>query len=156
MPTTSGAKGQRPRKYGGRAAVGAHAGYVSFVAGSEQRRVEKPWGHEIWWATTDSYAGKLLVVNAGHRLSLQLHREKDESSYLLSGRLRLTLGEREAELHEREIEPGESWRVEPGVVHSIEALEDSVVLEVSTPHLDDVVRLDDRYGRQTESRPEGG
>jgi mannose-6-phosphate isomerase len=75
--------------------------------------VEKPWGHELWWADTDAYAGKLLHVEAGHRLSLQLHREKDE----------------------------------PGTVHSIEAIEDSVVLEVSTPHLDDVVPLADRYGR---------
>jgi mannose-6-phosphate isomerase len=117
------------------------------MQGSEQRRVEKPWGHEVWWAQSDGYAGKLLVVNAGHRLSLQVHRQKDESSYLLSGRLRLIYGLSEDELTEREIGPGESWRIEPGVVHSIEALEDSVVLEVSTPHLDDVVRLEDRYGR---------
>lgn len=119
---------------------------------SEHRRVEKPWGHEVWWAHTSDYAGKLLVVNSGHRLSLQMHRQKDESSYLLSGRLRLTEGRSATDLEEREIEPGESWRVEPGVVHSIEALEDSVVLEVSTPHLDDVVRLDDRYGRGTDTR----
>lgn len=121
------------------------------VIGSEQRRVEKPWGHEIWWATTSRYAGKILVVNAGHRLSLQLHREKDESSYLLSGRVRVAFGKDAAALEERVIEPGESWRVEPEVIHSMEALEDSVVLEVSTPELDDVVRLDDRYGRDTES-----
>lgn len=113
----------------------------------EPRRVEKPWGHEIWWADTDVYAGKLLHVDAGHRLSLQLHREKDESSYLLSGRLRLTRGSGSDDLEEQVIEPGFAWRVEPGTVHSIEALEDSVVLEVSTPHLDDVVRLQDRYGR---------
>lgn len=119
------------------------------MKGSEQRRVEKPWGHEVWWAQSSDYAGKLLVINAGHRLSLQLHREKDESSYLLSGRLRLTSGPSEGELAEREIEPGESWRIEPGIIHSVEALEDSVVLEVSTPHLDDVVRLEDRYGRGT-------
>jgi quercetin dioxygenase-like cupin family protein len=109
--------------------------------------VDKPWGHEVWWALTDAYAGKLLHVNAGHRLSLQLHREKDESSYLLSGRLRLISGPSAEELSEREINPGFAWRVEPGEIHSIEAVEDSVVLEVSTPHLDDVVRLDDRYGR---------
>lgn len=110
-------------------------------------RVEKPWGHEVWWAQTDSYAGKLLVVNEGHALSLQYHREKDETSYLLSGKLRLIQGASADTLSEREVEPGEAWRNEPGVVHSIEALEDSVVLEVSTPHLDDVVRLQDRYGR---------
>lgn len=109
--------------------------------------MEKPWGEEIWWAQTDAYAGKLLHVQAGHRLSLQLHREKDESSYVLSGRLRLTRGASAEDLREEEIGPGFTWRVEPGTVHSIEAIEDSVVLEVSTPHLDDVVRLEDRYGR---------
>jgi mannose-6-phosphate isomerase-like protein (cupin superfamily) len=113
----------------------------------EPRRVEKPWGHEVWWAATDAYAGKLLHVGGGHELSLQMHREKDESSYVLSGRLRLTRGADADHLTEEEIGPGFSWRVEPGTVHSIAALEDSVVLEVSTPHLDDVVRLSDPYGR---------
>jgi mannose-6-phosphate isomerase-like protein (cupin superfamily) len=117
------------------------------VSDKEPQRVEKPWGHELWWAETEHYAGKLLYVNAGHQLSLQLHREKDESSYLLSGRLRLTRGPSEEELHEEEVGPGYAWRVEPMTVHSIEALEDSVVLEVSTPHLSDVVRLRDRYSR---------
>jgi mannose-6-phosphate isomerase len=117
------------------------------VSDLEPRRVEKPWGHELWWADTDAYAGKLLHVEAGHRLSLQLHRRKDESSYLLSGRLRLIRGTREDDLQEQEISPGHAWRVEPGTIHTVEALEDSVVLEVSTPHLDDVVRLHDRYGR---------
>jgi quercetin dioxygenase-like cupin family protein len=112
-----------------------------------QERVDKPWGHEIWWANTDHYAGKLLVVDAGHRLSVQLHREKDETSYLLSGKLLVLQGPSADELTERVIEPGGSWRNEPGVVHTLEALEDSTVLEVSTPHLDDVVRLSDRYGR---------
>ena len=110
-------------------------------------RVAKPWGHEIWWAETPEYAGKVLVVDAGHALSLQLHREKDESSYLFSGRLKLTSGATESQLKERILEPGQSWRMEPGNIHSIEALEDSVVFEVSTPHLADVVRLSDRYGR---------
>lgn len=117
------------------------------MSDGEPRRVEKPWGHELWWAQTDAYAGKLLYVSEGHKLSLQLHREKDESSYLLSGRLRLTRGPSTEELGEIEIGPGFSWRVEPGIVHTIEAIEDAVVLEVSTPHLDDVVRLEDRYGR---------
>lgn len=117
------------------------------VQDQEPSRVEKPWGHEVWWADTDAYAGKILHVEAGHRLSLQLHREKDETSYLLSGKLRLTRGPSTEDLHELEIGPGHAWRVEPGMVHSIEAIEDSVVLEVSTPHLDDVVRLQDRYGR---------
>ncbi len=109
--------------------------------------MEKPWGYELWWADTDAYAGKLLHVEAGHRLSLQLHREKDETSYVLSGRLRLTWGPSAEDLEEQEIGPGHAWRVTPGTVHSIEAIEDSVVLEVSTPHLDDVVRLQDSYGR---------
>lgn len=101
--------------------------------------MEKPWGHELWWAQTDVYAGKLLHVQAGHRLSLQFHQEKDESSYVLSGRLRLTRGPNAESLREEEIGPGFAWRVEPGVVHTIEAIEDSVVVEVSTPQLDDVV-----------------
>lgn len=112
-----------------------------------QSRVDKPWGHEIWWAQTDKYAGKLLIVDAGQRLSVQMHREKDETSYLLSGRLLLVQGPSEHQLTEREIGPGTSWRNEPGLVHTIEALEDATVLEVSTPQLDDVVRLSDRYGR---------
>jgi mannose-6-phosphate isomerase len=117
-------------------------------AGSDpQKRVDKPWGHEVWWADTDHYAGKLLVVKAGHRLSVQLHREKDETSYLLSGKLLVLQGPDADQLTERVLEPGSSWRNEPGVVHTLEALEDSTVLEVSTPHLDDVVRLSDRYGR---------
>jgi mannose-6-phosphate isomerase len=117
-------------------------------AGSDpQERVEKPWGHEVWWANTDHYAGKLLVVDAGQKLSVQMHREKDETSYLLSGRMRLWQGPSAEELEERIVEPGASWRNEPGVVHTIEAIEDSTVLEVSTPQLDDVVRLSDRYGR---------
>lgn len=118
-------------------------------AGSDrQHRVDKPWGHEVWWAQTEHYAGKLLVVEAGHRLSVQYHREKDETSYLLSGRLLVAQGESADALEERVLLPGCSWRNRPGVVHTIEALEDSTVLEVSTPHLDDVVRLEDRYGRE--------
>jgi mannose-6-phosphate isomerase len=117
------------------------------VTAGSVKRVEKPWGHEEWWAETDVYAGKLLHVKAGHRLSLQLHREKDESSYVLSGRLLLIRGTGPDDLLEEEIGPGFAWRVEPGSVHTIEAVEDAVVIEVSTPHLDDVVRLEDRYGR---------
>jgi len=117
------------------------------MPGAEIKRVDKPWGHEEWWADTDAYAGKFLHVKAGHRLSLQLHRKKDESSYVLTGRLVLVRGSGADELTEEEIGAGFAWRVEPGTVHTIEALEDAVVVEVSTPHLDDVVRLEDRYGR---------
>jgi mannose-6-phosphate isomerase len=112
------------------------------------RRVEKPWGHELWFAHTERYAGKLLHVDAGHRLSVQYHERKDETSYLLSGRLLLSQGEDAGRLEEVEIGTGAVWHNEPGVVHTIEALEDSVVLEVSTPELEDVVRLADRYGRE--------
>jgi mannose-6-phosphate isomerase len=111
------------------------------------RHVPKPWGHELWFAHTDRYAGKFLHVTAGHKLSLQYHERKDETSYLLSGRLILTQGETAETVTEREIGPGEAWRNETGVVHTIEAIEDAVVVEVSTPELDDVVRLSDLYGR---------
>jgi len=112
------------------------------------RRVEKPWGHEIWWAVTDQYVGKVLHVDKGHRLSLQYHEQKDESSYLLSGRLLLVQGESIDSLTEREVGPGQAWHNRSGMIHTIEALEDSDVLEASTPFLDDVVRLEDDYGRE--------
>jgi quercetin dioxygenase-like cupin family protein len=114
--------------------------------------VDKPWGEEVWFARTDRYAGKLLRISAGQRLSIQVHEEKDETSYLLSGRIVVAQGPSAAELASRELSPGGTWRNEPGVVHSIEALEDSVVVEVSTPELDDVVRLADRYGRAAGDR----
>jgi mannose-6-phosphate isomerase len=112
------------------------------------RRVEKPWGHEIWWAATDQYVGKILHINKGHRLSLQYHEKKDESSYVLAGRLILVQGESEDALIERTVSVGDVWRNHPGTIHTIEALEDSDVLEASTPHLDDVVRIRDDYGRE--------
>jgi mannose-6-phosphate isomerase-like protein (cupin superfamily) len=112
------------------------------------RHVDKPWGHELWYALTDRYAGKILHVEAGHRLSLQYHDNKDESSYLLSGRLKLIKGTSEGDLTEIEIGPGHTWRNRPGEIHTIEALEDADVLEVSTPEVDDVVRLSDSYGRE--------
>ena len=119
------------------------------------KRVEKPWGHEIWFAHTDRYAGKLLYVSAGQRLSVQYHEAKDESSYLLSGRLLLSTGDDPDRLDVAEIDSGTAWRNEPGALHTIEAIEDSIVVEVSTPELDDVVRLSDRYGRVA-SDPGGG
>jgi mannose-6-phosphate isomerase len=117
------------------------------------RKVEKPWGYELWWALTDRYAGKLLHVEQGQRLSLQFHEQKDESSYVLRGRLLLTKGPSEQELTTSELTEGDAWRNEPGEVHTIEALEDCDVLEVSTPELDDVVRISDRYGREGTSSP---
>jgi mannose-6-phosphate isomerase len=116
-------------------------------------KVDKPWGYEVWWALTDAYAGKILRIRQGHRLSLQFHEAKDESAYLLSGRLRLIKGPSEDELETVELGPGDTWRNLPGEVHTIEAIEDSEVLEVSTPELDDVVRLTDSYGREGTSAP---
>jgi mannose-6-phosphate isomerase len=116
--------------------------------GFEPRRVEKPWGHELIWAVTDRYVGKVLFVAAGHSLSLQFHREKDESWYVQSGRAKVELGEvGEAVLVEEVVTAGSAFRFQPGTVHRVTALEDTTILEVSTPHLDDVVRLEDSYGR---------
>lgn len=116
-------------------------------------RVEKPWGHEIWYAWTDQYVGKLLHVRRGGQLSLQYHRQKDETSYVLRGRLRLTRGPSLQALTVTEVGPGDTWRNRPGEIHTIEGLEDADVLEVSTPEVDDVVRLRDAYGRQGTSAP---
>jgi mannose-6-phosphate isomerase len=117
----------------------------------EPQRVEKPWGHELIWALSDDYAGKLLSVDAGHALSLQFHREKDESWYVLKGRAELELAAAGEKTTSREVvTPGAAFRITPGTVHRIRALEDTVILEVSTPHLEDVVRLEDAYGRAGE------
>jgi mannose-6-phosphate isomerase len=116
-------------------------------------RIDKPWGYEIWYAWTERYVGKILHVRRGHRLSLQYHREKDEASYLLCGRLLLTHGSSVDRLTVIEVGEGHAWRNRPGEIHTIEAIEDSDVLEVSTPELHDVVRLQDRYGREGTNRP---
>lgn len=110
------------------------------------RRVDKPWGHELWFALTDRYVGKLLVIEAGKRLSLQYHRHKDEAFYLQEGRLRFTR-ERDGELIVEDLEPGAARHIPPGTRHRFEALERSVIFEVSTPEVDDVVRLEDDFGR---------
>jgi mannose-6-phosphate isomerase len=115
----------------------------------EVRRVDKPWGHELIWALTDVYCGKVLHVKAGQALSLQFHREKDESWLVQSGRAKLELGAAgETMLHQEVVGPGAAFRYRPGTVHRVTALEDTTILEVSTPHLDDVVRLEDLYGRE--------
>ena len=115
--------------------------------------VPKPWGYELWWAWTEDYVGKILFVAKGHKLSVQYHEHKDETSYLQRGRLLLHKGSSLEDLTVSEMGPGASWRNRPGDVHSIQALEDSWVLEVSTPQLDDVVRLEDGYGRAGTSAP---
>jgi mannose-6-phosphate isomerase len=114
----------------------------------EPRRVDKPWGYELIWAQTDTYCGKVLFVRAGHSLSLQFHRQKDEAWYIQSGRAKVELGQvGEGVLGEEVVSAGACFHYPPGTVHRITALEDTTILEVSTPHLDDVVRLEDRYGR---------
>ena len=114
---------------------------------ADPRTVEKPWGHELIWAETDRYVGKILHVKAGHALSLQYHEVKDETMHLLRGRMRLVIGPSAGELETIELEEGQSIRIRPPTVHRVEAITDVDILEASTPHLDDVVRLEDRYGR---------
>ena len=109
-------------------------------------RVDKPWGYELIWARTDQYVGKILHVNAGHVLSCQYHNIKDETMHVLTGELILRLGHGET-LRERRFVAGESVHIPAGLIHQIEAVTDADVLEASTPHLDDLVRITDRYGR---------
>jgi mannose-6-phosphate isomerase len=120
----------------------------------EPRKVEKPWGYELIWAESDHYVGKVLFVKAGESLSLQFHRIKDESWLVQQGRAKLELGSAgDAMLKEEVIAPGATFRFRPGTVHRITAIEDTTIVEVSTAHLDDVVRLEDRYGREGTSQP---
>lgn len=116
------------------------------------RTVPKPWGHETIWAHTDRYVGKVLHIKAGHALSVQYHNLKDETVHLLGGELvyRVQTGD---ELKDMHLKAGESFRITPGTIHQMEAVTDCDVLEVSTPELDDVVRLSDRYGREGTSAP---
>jgi mannose-6-phosphate isomerase len=119
---------------------------------AEVTRVPKPWGHEIIWARTDRYVGKILHINAGHALSVQYHERKDETVYLLSGELKYWVksGETMTDMHLR---VGDAFRITPHTIHYMEAVTDCDVLEASTPELDDVVRLTDRYGREGTSAP---
>lgn len=117
------------------------------------RRVDKPWGHEEIWAWTDRYVGKLLVIETGKRLSLQHHEVKDEWVYVLDGRLLLTLESDTGEVEQRELGPGEGAHVGTRRVHRYEALETCRLIEVSTPELHDVVRLEDDFGREGTSAP---
>ena len=121
---------------------------------TEVRHVPKPWGHETIWASTDLYVGKILHINAGQKLSVQYHVQKDETVYLLAGELKYCVqmdgSDRPTDM---QLEVGEAFRITPGTVHYMEAVTDCDVLEASTPHLDDVVRLQDAYGREGTSAP---
>ncbi len=110
-------------------------------------RVDKPWGYELIWARTDRYAGKILHVKAGHVLSLQYHNMKDETMHVLSGELVLRTQIDGSPIVVRPFRAGESIHIPAKLIHQIEAVVDSDVLEASTSELDDLVRLTDRYGR---------
>lgn len=117
------------------------------------RRVDKPWGHEVIWAHTDRYVGKILVIEAGRRLSLQKHLVKDESILVREGRMRLYLEDDDGVVREQILGPGDHRRVATGRVHRYEAIERCEVIEVSTTELDDVVRLEDDFGREGTTAP---
>jgi mannose-6-phosphate isomerase len=117
------------------------------VGSADYVRVEKPWGYELHWAKTDRYVGKILHVNAGHALSLQYHNRKEETILVWAGRLLFEL-EQGGALTRIEMKPGDRVHVTPKTVHRMTAIDDCDIFEVSTPELDDVVRLEDRYGRE--------
>ncbi len=117
------------------------------------RRVPKPWGEELIWALTDRYCGKRITIETGRRLSLQYHERKDEAIFVTSGRLRLLLENDRGEDEVRELGPGDSAHVAVGRRHRYEAIERVELVEVSTPELDDVIRLEDDFGREGTSAP---
>ncbi|HEY3070352.1 MAG TPA: cupin domain-containing protein [Gaiellaceae bacterium] len=117
----------------------------------DAKRVDKPWGYELIYASTDRYCGKVIFVKAGEQLSLQFHRKKDETIYVQSGRAEFEIGDPGKPIDREVVGPGRAFHLAPGTVHRIRALEDTVMLEVSTPEIDDVVRLEDRYGRAEKS-----
>jgi mannose-6-phosphate isomerase len=116
--------------------------------------VPKPWGHETIWAQTERYVGKILHINAGHELSVQYHNRKDETVYLLWGEMVFRV-QREGDdiLDDAQLTVGESFRITPGTIHQMIAVTDCDVLEVSTPEVDDIVRLSDKYGREGTTEP---
>ena len=117
------------------------------------RIVRKPWGHELIWALTDKYVGKVLVIEAGKKLSLQRHLVKDESILVKSGRLRLHLEDDGGTVRQVELGPGDYRHVPTGRIHRFEAIDRCELIEVSTPELDDVVRIEDDFGREGTSAP---
>ncbi len=136
-----------------RGAAGPSAAGSAAAVEPAARRVDKPWGHELIWAHTDKYVGKILVIETGKRLSLQVHELKDESILVISGRLRLHHGELGGELGTTEMGPGDHRRIPVGMVHRFEAIERCELIEVSTPELDDVIRIEDDFGREGTSAP---
>jgi mannose-6-phosphate isomerase len=122
----------------------------------DARRIEKPWGFELVWAETEFYVGKLLHVRGGEALSIQYHERKDETLHLLEGEVRLRMGPDLHDMSDVEFRPGQSVRIRPGTIHQMEAVTDCRLLEASTPQLDDVVRLLDRYGRAPGASPAEG
>ena len=123
------------------------------AAASEATRVQKPWGHELIWAETDRYVGKLITIEAGRRLSLQYHEQKDESILVLSGRMRLHLEGDDGVIRTSDLGPGEHRRIPVGRRHRFEAVERTELVEVSSPETWDVVRVEDDYGREGTSAP---
>ena len=119
----------------------------------DPRRVDKPWGYELHWAITDRYLGKVLHVEKGHSLSLQYHVQKDECIYVESGLLDVQLEDENGEMHTQRLAPGTSAHIRPGRKHRFIAIEDTNVFEVSSPEIDDVVRIEDVYGRAGTSAP---
>ncbi len=142
-------KSQRSRVKTSRVARRATSGRVALT------RVAKPWGHETIWAHSERYVGKILHINAGHELSVQYHNRKDETVHLLSGEIvyRVQKDPNDDALDDVQLRVGESFRITPGTIHQMVALTDCDVLEVSTPEVDDIVRLSDKYGREGTTAP---
>ena len=111
------------------------------------RKTEKPWGFELLFAHTPKYAGKVIFVRKGHRLSLQYHEKKDETLYIYEGKALLDIEGSDGQAVSTVVQPGQCIRIPPLTKHRLEALEDTTLFEVSTPELEDVVRLEDDYGR---------
>ena len=111
------------------------------------KKIDKPWGYELWWAVTDKYVGKILSIDKGHKLSLQYHEQKDETLYVQQGELILEIQAENGQMESKNFLPGDSVRIKPYTKHRLQALKDSRVVEVSTPDLEDIVRIDDDYGR---------
>ena len=126
---------------------------VAAVQAAGSGRVEKPWGFELRWAITDRYLGKLIHINAGHQLSLQYHVQKDEAIYIRSGVLDLVLENEAGTVETHRLEPGMSARIRPCRRHRFVAIEETELFEVSSPEIDDVVRLEDAYGREGTTEP---